>query len=181
MNKQRREQNFSTQKDNSSSQHRQRYSAFCINNQCSDGNQNCNLWAECPMFKGSLDISLEKPRSKYGAEKIEIAGVTFDSKKEARRWYELKILEEAGEIKNLRRQVKFELIPAQCEPDIIGKRGGVKKGRTIEQAVNYIADFVYEDQNGKTVVEDTKGVKTDTYIIKRKLLLYFYGIKINEL
>ena len=87
----------------------------------------------------------------------------------------------SGAIKGLKRQVKFELIPAQYEPDIISQRGKVKKGKLIERAVSYIADFVYTDENGKTVVEDTKGFRTKDYVIKRKLLLYMHGIRIKEI
>ena len=87
----------------------------------------------------------------------------------------------SGAIKGLKRQVKFELIPAQYEPDIINPRGKVKKGKLIERAVSYSADFVYTDENGKTVVEDTKGFRTKDYIIKRKLLLYMHGIRIKEI
>lgn len=117
---------------------------------------------------------------KYNSKKITRNGITFDSKKEARRYGELLLLERAGEITDLQRQVEFVLIPAQRDPDTIGVRGGVKKGRTIELAVKYIADFVYKE-NDKTVVEDTKGFKTKDYIIKRKLMLYIHGIKIKEI
>lgn len=108
---------------------------------------------------------------KYGNIKVEIDGINFDSKKEAARWQELKLLERAHEISNLRRQVKYELIPHQYADD--GKK-------IAERGVSYIADFVY-DVDGKTVVEDTKGVRTNEYIIKRKLMLYMHGIKINEM
>ena len=90
------------------------------------------------------------------------------------------LLERAGEITDLLRQVEFELIPAQREPDIIGMRGGHKKGKTIELAVKYVADFVYKE-NDKIVVEDTKGFRTKDYIIKRKLMLYIHGIRIKEI
>lgn len=133
------------------------------------------------MFKSAGQVSQRDERqSKYGAEKVSILGVEFDSKKEARRWFELRLLEQAGEISNLRRQVDFELIPAQREPDRVGKRGGKIKGRTIEQAVKYRADFVYQDIEGNTIVEDCKGLRTKDYIIKRKLLLWRYGIRIKE-
>ena len=117
---------------------------------------------------------------KYGSKKVTIDGIRFDSKKEAARYCELKLLQRAGKIKGLELQKSFELIPAQREPDTIGKRGGVKKGKVIEQAVKYVADFVYTE-NGKTIVEDTKGFRTKDYIIKRKLMLYVHGIKIREL
>jgi len=72
------------------------------------------------------------------------------------------------------------LIPAQREPDVIGVKGGVKKGKVIEKECSYIADFVYNDEDGDLIVEDTKGIKTKDYIIKRKLMLYVHGIKITE-
>ena len=91
------------------------------------------------------------------------------------------LLERVGEIKDLKRQVKFELIPAQREPDTIGKRGGIHKGKVIENAVNYVADFVYTDcRSGEQVVEDSKGMRTKDYIIKRKLMIYRHGIRILE-
>ena len=118
--------------------------------------------------------------SKYHSKKITINGETFDSRKEYRRFCELSLLQKAGAITELKRQVEFELIPAQREPDTVGVRGGIKKGKVIEQKCSYIADFVYYE-NGKKVVEDTKGFKTKDYIIKRKLMLYVYGIRIKEI
>ena len=86
----------------------------------------------------------------------------------------------AGVISNLREQVSFELIPAQygeCGTDLKGKPVRV----CIEKACKYIADFVYTDnETGQTIVEDTKGVRTKEYIIKRKLMLYLHGIRIKE-
>lgn len=117
--------------------------------------------------------------SKYRNRKSVMDGIVFDSVREKRRYAELSLLEKAGEIKNLRMQVVYELLPAQREPDTIGKRGGVKKGKVIENAVKYVADFVYE-QDGETVVEDSKGFHTKDYIIKRKLMLWRYGIRIKE-
>lgn len=119
-------------------------------------------------------------KSKYHSRKITRDGMTFDSIKEYRRFCELSLLEKAGAIHDLKRQVEFVLIPAQREPDTIGKRGGVIKGKTIELAVKYVADFVYTE-NGKQIVEDTKGFKTKDYILKRKMMLYFHGIRINEI
>lgn len=118
---------------------------------------------------------------KYHNRKIERDGMTFDSKKEYNRWCELKLLLAAGEISNLQRQVKITLIPAQREPDIIGKRGGRKPGKLLEHEVSYIADFAYRDKKGDWVIEDTKGLRTKDYIIKRKMLLFLWGIKITEL
>jgi hypothetical protein len=117
---------------------------------------------------------------KYGNRKIEADGEIFDSKKEYRRWKELILLLKAGEISKLQRQVKYVLIPAQREPDIRGPRGGIRPGKLIEREVAYIADFVYTDNAGQTVVEDCKGMRTKEYIIKRKLMLHEYGIRIKE-
>ena len=101
-------------------------------------------------------------------------------------------MERKGEIQDLERQVKFVLIPAQREPDIIGSRGGVKKGKVIEREVAYVADFVYwradchglrprnDSGDWERVVEDTKGVRTKDYVIKRKLMLWVHGIRIKE-
>lgn len=106
--------------------------------------------------------------NKYHAKKTEVDGIKFDSQKEANRWCELKLLERAGAITELRRQVSFEVIPA-----------GRKDDGSIERAVKYIADFVYREK-GKLQVEDVKGVKTKEYIIKRKLMLEKYGITVRE-
>ena len=119
---------------------------------------------------------------KYRNTKTEVDGIVFDSKKEARHWQDLKLLEKAGKITDLQRQVRFELIPVQREPDQIGSRGGVIKGKVIERKVEYVADFVYVDtETGETVVEDTKGIKTKDFIIKRKLMLFVHHIRIREI
>jgi hypothetical protein len=107
-------------------------------------------------------------RSKYGAKKVTVNGITFDSRKEAKRYEELVLLERAGKVSNLETQVKFELIPSQRID-----------GKVVERAVTYKADFVYLE-NGKKVVEDTKGFMTPEYIIKRKLMLYVHGIQVKE-
>ena len=118
--------------------------------------------------------------SKYHSRKITRDGMTFDSMKEFRRWKELQLLERAGKIENLRRQVKFVLIPSQYEKKIDAKTGDVKiTGQCIERECSYYADFVYIE-HGETVVEDAKGLKTDVYIMKRKLMLEKYGIRIRE-
>lgn len=106
--------------------------------------------------------------SKYGNKKVTVCGIEFDSKREARRYLDLKAAENAGVIQNLRLQVKYELLPNQKID-----------GKVVERAVNYVADFVF-DENGKTIVEDTKGHRTKDYIIKRKLMLYIHGIRIRE-
>ena len=118
--------------------------------------------------------------SKYGADKVFVNGIVFDSKKEARRYSELFVLLKAGEITDLKRQVKFVLIPAQREADVIGPRGGKKPGKLLEHEVAYVADFAYTEKNGSKVVEDTKGFRTKDYIIKRKLMLWVHGIRIRE-
>ena len=117
---------------------------------------------------------------KYGNKKVRYQGQVFDSRKETRRFAELSLLEKAGKITDLQTQVKFVLIPAQREPDTVGKRGGIKRGKVIEKECSYYADFVYKE-NGETVVEDTKGFRTKDYIIKRKLMLFVYGIRIKEI
>lgn len=116
---------------------------------------------------------------KYKNKKIETEDGVFDSKREYERWQELKMLEKTGAIAGLKRQVKYELIPQQREPDTIGKRGGVKKGKVLERECTYVADFVYSE-NGKLIAEDTKGFKTEVYRIKKKLMLYVHGIRIRE-
>lgn len=108
--------------------------------------------------------------SKYNAQKTTVDGITYDSRKEAIRAQELRLMLKAGIISNLREQVPYELIPAQKN----------EYGKVIERAVIYKADFVYDDENGKTVVEDVKGVRTKEFVIKRKLMLYEYGIRIRE-
>ena len=96
-------------------------------------------------------------------------GMMFDSQREARRWCELKLLERAGVITDLQRQHPIQLLPAQRD----------EKGKVIERAVTYVADFIYKE-NGQTVVEDAKGVRTKEYILKRKMCLYFHGLRIKE-
>lgn len=123
-------------------------------------------------------------KSKYNSRKVIRDGMTFDSVKEYRRYCELKLLEKAGTITELETQKPFELIPAQYETfERYGKKGQrLKDGkRCIEKSVVYNADFYYKE-NGVEVVEDTKSeaTKTKDYIIKRKLMLKVYGIKIKE-
>ena len=125
--------------------------------------------------------------NKYHSKKITRDGMTFDSLKEYRKFRELLLLEKAGEITDLKRQVEFELIPAQYEEIPTGevyKRGELKgqpkiKRVCLELSVKYIADFVYKE-DGKTIVVDTKGFRTKDYILKRKMMLYFHGIRIKE-
>ena len=122
------------------------------------------------------DWRIPVKRNKYGAKRVG----EHASKKEHNRAIQLKLWQRAGVISDLREQVSFELIPAQygeCGTDIKGKPVRV----LIERACRYIADFVYTDNDtGQTVVEDTKGVRTKEYIIKRKLMLAVHGIRIKE-
>lgn len=109
-------------------------------------------------------------------------GIVHDSKKEALRWIMLCMLEKNGHIQNLKRQVTFELIPSQYETvERYGKNGKKLKDKKIliERGVNYVADFVYY-KDGKMIVEDAKGTRTKEYIIKRKMMYFLLGIKINE-
>nr|UVX79193.1 MAG: Protein of unknown function (DUF1064) [Bacteriophage sp.] len=106
-------------------------------------------------------------RSKYHAKKTVVDGITFDSKREADRYLVLKGMEEDGSIEDLRRQVRYELVPAF---DVDGKH---------HRAVYYVADFVYRE-DGHEVIEDVKGVVTDVYRLKRKLVAYRYGMNIRE-
>lgn len=111
-------------------------------------------------------------KNKYRNKKATVDGIRFDSIKEARRYSELKMMEKAGEISGLELQKKFVLLPSQYS-EIGGKR------KCIERECAYIADFVYY-QDGKMVVEDAKGFKTPEYIIKRKLMLFIHGIRVQE-
>lgn len=114
---------------------------------------------------------IESPRSKYNNVKTRAGGVVFDSRAEAARYMELKIMEKAGLIRNLERQVKFELTPA------------VRIGKKLLRASHYIADFVYDEmtEDGwKRVVEDVKGVRTARFILAEKILAWRYKILIRE-
>ena len=94
--------------------------------------------------------------------------------KERKRGAELELMQRAGIISDLQKQVPYELIPAHYEV-VNGKR------KCIERACTYKADFVYYDiENKQLVVEDSKGFRTKDYIIKRKLMLHMHGIKIKE-
>ena len=118
--------------------------------------------------------------SKYNSRKAVVDGITFDSGREAERYAQLKLLQKAGKISGLSLQVRFDLLPAQYA-ETCGefytkgpKKGQQKRGKCIEKAVTYIADFVY-CENGRMIVEDAKGCRTKDYIIKRKLFRWRYG------
>lgn len=118
-------------------------------------------------LKDIFVTGIPKP-AKYRNVKTEVDGITFDSRREAKRWQELKMMEKAGAIKLLTRQVRYTLIPAQERDDGATERG-----------VYYVADFEYSQGMGR-VIEDAKGVRTADYILKRKLLLWVHGITIKE-
>lgn len=109
------------------------------------------------------DMNKRKKRSKYNARKTMVDGIKFDSKKEARRYEELKLQENVGVISHLQLQPKFRLLD-----------GFKHRGETI-RPINYFADFSYIDAEGNEVVEDVKGKKTDVYNIKKKLFLNKFG------
>lgn len=125
-------------------------------------------------------------RKYYNIKTKTTDGLVFDSHKEAQRWEQLLLLQKAGKIVELQRQVKYELLPAQYETyERFSKKGKrLKDGtRLIERKVEYIADFVYHDaETGEMIVEDTKSEATRTkdFIIKRKLMLLIHGIKVRE-
>lgn len=109
--------------------------------------------------------------SKYLNKKTVIDGVTFDSKKEAARYRQLRLLEKAGRVADLRLQVPYELLPKQKRAD----------GET-EACVRYVADFVYTE-DGRQVVEDVKSDATrrlQLYVLKRKPMLWVHGITLRE-
>lgn len=112
--------------------------------------------------------------NKFRAKKVVVQGMEFDSMAEAKRWRDLYWLQNGGVIKGLQRQVKYVLLPAQYD----------ENHKMIERGVSYIADFVYYDEDGKLVVEDvkgyTKGPHYAVFVLKRKLMLWFYGIRVKE-
>lgn len=122
------------------------------------------------MFNRRKKTPTKNDSSKFRNKKTEIDGHRFDSKAEARRYEELKILAQTHKIEELRLQVPFELIPSQYE-----------NGRCVERSCKFVADFTYTE-NGQLVVEDVKSQATITpaYIIKRKLMLHRHGIRIME-
>ena len=125
--------------------------------------------------------------NKFNAKKVVTAEGVFDSYKEYDRYLQLRLLERCGKIFKLERQVVFTLIPAQYESyERYGKTGKrLKDGkRCVEKGCKYKADFLYYDDHGNRVIEDTKGYKKgaayDLFCIKRKLMLWVHGIRIKE-
>jgi hypothetical protein len=114
-----------------------------------------------------------RPEQKSGSEHLKYRNRPtggYQSTREARRAGQLRILEVAGEIFNLREQVPFVLLDRQFDA----------KGKMLEREVRYFADFTYEDKAGNLVVEDAKGIRTPDYVIKRKLMLHRHKIRIVE-
>lgn len=113
--------------------------------------------------ESQISVKVEKKkRSKYGNKKTEVDGIRFDSEREAKRYKQLLLLQKAGEIGLLRRQVDYEL-----------NEGGT-------HSLKYRADFVYMTKDGVEVVEDSKGCRTREYLKKRRLMKSIYGIEIKE-
>jgi hypothetical protein len=113
--------------------------------------------------------------SKYGAKKETVDGITFHSKREAARYRNLKALEAAGRISQLERQVRYRILV----PMHLGALG------ELADCGSYIADFRYRlhlTAGGATItiVEDTKGFRTETYKLKKKLVEALYGVTIHE-
>ena len=137
-----------------------------------------------------------KSNNKYNSTKFTRDGETFDSQAEFKRFRELTIMQEKGEIYDLKRQVEYELLPAYFESIPTGEyyKRGERKGMPkfkdvcIEQAVKYYADFVYTiTATGETIVEDVKGYVDPMsagyakFVLKRKLMLHIHGIKVKEI
>lgn len=122
-------------------------------------------------------------RQKYGNTKTTFHGMEYDSKRERDRHIFLLNAEREGTISDIRRQVTFHLLPAQYETVEKQLKTKTKEVKVcVERAVDYIADFTYM-KDGKLVVEDTKIAKKllpPEYVLKRKMMLYFHGIKIKE-
>lgn len=117
-----------------------------------------------------------KPKSKYHNELVVVDGVRYDGKNEYRRFCFLKLMEQAGEISNLRYHVNYELIPAITEDVVVHLKTKDKVvTKTVQSARYYEADFVYVNKNGEEVVEDFKGQETDLFKFKADLFRYRYG------
>lgn len=117
--------------------------------------------------------------NKYNAREVIDNGEKFDSQKEHRRYKELLLLQRAGEISGLMRQVSYELIPPQTVT--VEENGKIKK-RALRRT-SYVADFVYT-KNGEIMIEDVKGCRKGAaytiFSIKRKLMLERYGVLVRE-
>lgn len=119
------------------------------------------------IYSKLLNNSIDYKQSKYKNKKVFYNGIKFDSQKERNYYIKLKLLEDKGKIKDLKLQVKYELQPK------------FKSGNKNIQAISYIADFTYLDEENKLHIVDTKGVRTDVYKIKKKMMQY-KGLEIEE-
>lgn len=122
--------------------------------------------------------------NKYRNQRTTVNGITFDSRREAKRYCELCVLERAGEIIDLQIQKTFVLVPEQRAESTERYQKGIhkgewKQGKLLERPITYIADFAYY-QDGKLIVEDAKGLRTKEYILKRKLMLFIHNIRVKE-
>ena len=122
------------------------------------------------LFKQKGTTKETKPKkSKYKNIRVQYNGKWFDSKKEMRRYQQLELLQRAGKIKNLCCQVTYNLLPT------------TRIGGQTQRKTTYIADFVYWDiEKDCEVIEDAKGMRTDVYKIKRKLMMVKHGIEVVE-
>lgn len=120
-------------------------------------------------YQRLLNNSINVKQNKYKNKKVVYNGIKFDSKKEMNYYNKLKMLEKAGKIKDLRLQVPFVVLET------------FKLNDKTYKKTKYIADFVYSDEEGKYHVVDTKGVRTDVYKLKKKLMAWKYGIEIEEI
>lgn len=119
------------------------------------------------LYSKLLNNSIDYKQSKYKNKKVIYNGIKFDSQKERNYYIKLKLLEDTGKIKDLKLQVKYELQPK------------FQFGNKNIQAISYIADFTYLDEENKLHIVDTKGVRTDVYKIKKKMMQY-RGLEIEE-
>ena len=128
----------------------------------------------------------QHPTSKYGAQKVEVNGILFDSRKEARVYENLLLLEKDGAIRDLKLQVPYELIPTiygtKTKITHLKTKDKVENVQFVRQrAVKYVADFVYYDiAEGRERVVDVKGFRTKEYELKKKMMLAFLGIEVEE-
>ena len=124
---------------------------------------------------------MAKRKAKYGSKKVTFDGLEFDSKKEMYRYIRLKSMLEEGLISDLRLQVPYEIIPAVYEEETVQLKTKVKTvTKCVQRAAYYVADFVYKDKDGNEVVEDAKGMRTEKYLLKTKMMRAFLGITIKE-
>lgn len=119
--------------------------------------------------------------SKYHNKITYVDGIKFDSGREADYYVIYKNLQRNGKISNLRMQVPFELIPAVYREEVKHLKTKDKiVQRCIQKSTHYYADFVYDDIDGKTHVIDVKGRRTKEYSLKKKMMLAFKNIEIEE-